>query len=71
MEMPDVMDCFEDIVQAHDYTDQGYKNTWYDVDNDPIAGQQREFTIEIPNLDGRIYITAESYYKDMENLLLT
>ena len=65
MEVDDFVECFEEIQQAQDLSSDGYKNSWYDVDDDPVEGMPREFTIEIPEEGSDIYISVESYYSNM------
>ena len=62
MRIEDVIDCFNDLITAFYRGHEGYTNTWYDVDNDEVDYPTvREYTIEIPNKDGDLYISVESY----------
>lgn len=61
----EIMTCFSLLDQAAYKNDQGYRNYWYDVDNDPQNGIQRAFTIVPQEKRGRIYISVESYYHNM------
>ena len=59
--------CFEDLTTAEYRGDEGYKTSWYDVDNDPIDGRTQNFTFEIPKVDGDVYVSVESYFFKMVN----
>ena len=66
MDIESVGKCIDNMDTAHYLEDQGYKNVWYDVEDDPIEGQEeRRFTFEIPKVDGTLYISVESYYINM------
>ena len=65
MDIADVADCFQSLDYAADLTSLGYRNSWYDVEDDPIWGVQRTFTFEIPAVAGDLFISVDSYYMDM------
>ena len=68
MEMEDVVICFSGLDYALNLNKQGFKNTWYDVDNDPVEGERRQFSFVIPEKDvehKEIFISVESYYVEM------
>jgi hypothetical protein len=57
--------CFSDLTTVEYRGDHGYKNSWFDVDDDPIDSPWQNFTFEIPKIDGDLYISVESYYQHM------
>ena len=61
----EVFTCFSFLDQASYKKDEGYQNYWYDVDNDPIKGSNRTFTFTPEETDGSIYVSVETYYKNM------
>ena len=60
-----MLTCFSFLDQAVNRQEEGYQNYWYDVDDDPIEGQVRTFTIVPEKLDGEIYVYVDSYHKNM------
>ena len=55
--------CFNTIEHAIDLSDDGYSNSWYDMDDDSIKGDEHQFKIIIPQTgNGDIYINVETYY---------
>lgn len=52
--------CFESFQIAHQREQEGYKETWYDIENDD--GDQTDLSFTVPeSKQGTIYITAETY----------
>lgn len=65
MNIGDVVSCFEGVDYSLDFTKVGYRHSWYDVDDDPIEGARRTFTFTVPEQNGTLYISVESYFKNM------
>ena len=65
MNIHDVVGCFSGLDYSTDFSQVGYKHSWYDVDNDPIEGERRNFTFIVPEQNGTLYISLESYYINM------
>ena len=57
--------AFDGITTTEYREEEGYSNSWYDVDNDEPFGKKRNFTFEIPKLDGDVYVSVESYSHKM------
>ena len=48
MEFHYVYHCFESILTPYYLGDEGYKNTWYDVDDDDMWPDKRNFYFSPP-----------------------
>lgn len=58
-----LMGCFEAVYIGYTRNHEGYVTTWYDVEDDD--GTEKEFEIFIPENNGTLYITVESYMYQM------
>lgn len=55
-------ECFMQLIELWDRSDDGYSNDWYDVDGDYIWGDDYTFEITVPEKKGDLYFNVESYY---------
>jgi hypothetical protein len=48
MRSSDFFNCFVAISLAYDMNSLGYKNSWYDVEDDPLDGKEIDVSWSIP-----------------------
>lgn len=70
MDSYDFIRCFDGFSQARNRGTEGYKNSWYDVDDDSLnwgtsIGKMTELEFAPKEIDGLLFISIESYYYDM------
>ena len=56
------MQIFEYVYVAHNREDEGYSGNWYDVED---GEDKNYFKVVVPENDGGLYISAETYYQGM------
>lgn len=56
------MELFDNVFISHNRENEGYKGTWYDVEN---GVDTSTFYVTVPDNDGDLYFTAETYYPGM------
>lgn len=55
--------CLYDYQIAHTRDSEGYKRSWYDVEN--ADENFKTIYVTIPEKSGDLYFTVESYYRNM------
>ena len=51
---------------SQDRSEEGYSADWYDVNDDPIwSGNERTLTFTVPEKNGDLFLSVETYYMDM------
>lgn len=58
MEAYTAMECFYSVEYSVDRSEEGYKSQWYEVDADPIWGEERSLNFTLPAKDGDVYISV-------------
>lgn len=62
IEHTDFIDCLNSFQIGHDRSAEGYTDTWFDKEDDyGFPWLWENYKIEIPEVNGDIYITIESY----------
>ena len=56
------MRCLEDIQVGVYRNDEGFSNNWFD--EEAADGKVHLYDIEIPEQDGDIYFSVETYYQN-------
>lgn len=56
-------DCITDFEVSHYRASEGYKNNYYDIMGDD--GNKKKYYVTLPDNDGDLYWTAETYYREM------
>jgi hypothetical protein len=59
----DFSTCFYDFQIAHYRDNEGYQGQWYDVDDSKQVDNY--FYVTVPENDGELYFTVESYFHAM------
>lgn len=62
VEFEDIIKCFHSLNIAHYRDNEGYKDTWYDVENELGSPFVKTLTFTVPDQDGDLYLSTESYY---------
>lgn len=55
------MTCFDDFQIAHYRENEGYSDNWFDMEGDD--GRDRSYFFKIPEKNGDLYFTVDSYYQ--------
>ncbi len=56
------MEIFAYVYISHNREDEGYDGNWYDVED---GADTNTFYVTIPENNGDLYFTAETYYQGM------
>jgi hypothetical protein len=54
-------ECFQQYQIAHVRDQEGFVETWYDLEND-VTGTEKTYSFEVSGSDSDIYISSETYY---------
>ena len=62
MEHTNLAKCFSNFIIAHYRDKEGYTDDWFDVENDWGEPNYQTLKFTVPEKDGDLYLTVESYF---------